>query len=177
MTFIQPFASPEVDLERMWLCAFMSAIIIAHHLMFFSPPARFISPLVLLSHFFFLFVFFFSLLPSLSPSLCCTAVGRKCKSSGTIFFSGVLISADDVSKEVKGTTQRPLQLLSPIHCVQIYVPPPTSPHPHHHHHLSLFFPLFLCHSCSLSNYIFNIINIDWAVHLEPLFNNWLLQLI
>lgn len=167
MTFIQPFASPEVDLERMWLCAFMLAIIIAHHLVVFSPLS-FAQP-VLLSHFswfFSLFVFFFLPFLSLPLSLCYTAEGRKCKSSGTIFFSRALISADDVSKEVKGTTQRPPQLLSPIHCVQIYVPPLLS-----------FFPLFLHHSCSLSYHIFNIINIDWAVHLEPLFNNWLLPLI
>lgn len=42
---------------------------------------------------------------------------------------------------------------------------------------SLFFPLFLRHSRSLSYHIFSIINIDRAVHLEPLFNNWLPRLI
>ena len=65
------------------------------------------------------FLFFFS--SSLSVSLSYTAEGSECKSSRTIFFSSALISADDVSKEVKGTTQRPPQLLSPIHRLQIYV--------------------------------------------------------
>ncbi len=42
---------------------------------------------------------------------------------------------------------------------------------------ALFFSLFLPRSCSLSYHIFNIINIDQALHLEPLFNNCLLRLI
>lgn len=119
MTFIQPFASPEVDLEGMRLSAFMSAIIITHQLVSFF---FFLFPLIPLHfptcppcH----FPCFFSL--SLSFCLCYTAEGSKCKSSGAIFFSRALISADDVSKEVKGTAQRPPQLLSSIHCVQIYV--------------------------------------------------------
>lgn len=54
---------------------------------------------------------------------------------------------------------------SPIHCLQIYVSP-----------LSFFsllppLPLFF-----FSSHIFNIINIDRAVHLEPFYNNWLRSL-
>lgn len=70
---------------------------------------------------------------SLSASLSCTAEGSNCKSRWTLFFRRGLISADDVSKEVKRTTQRPPQLLSPIHRLQIYVSP------------SVFYP-FLPHS-------------------------------
>lgn len=97
---------------------YMSAIISAFQFMFFPP---FIFPLVLFSCFCMhpLSLRFFS--PSLSVSRSYTAEGSKCKSSRTIFFSRALISADDVSKEVKGTTQRPTQLLSPIHRLQIYV--------------------------------------------------------
>lgn len=156
MTFIQPFASPEVDLEGMRLSTFICLLLLVPSNSCFSPPFTF--PLVLFSRFpmhpLSLCVF--------SASLIYTAEGSKCKSRGTIFFSRALISADDISKEVKGTTQRPPQLLSPIHRVQIYV--------------SLSFSLFLPHSHSLSYHIFNIINIDRSVHLEPLFNNWLLRL-
>jgi len=87
-----------------------------------------------------------------------------CKSRGTILFSWALIIADDVLKEVKEAIERQPQLLYPIQNVQIYV------------FLSIF-PLFLHHFHSLSYHIFNIITIDWPVHLEPLFNNWLLRLI
>lgn len=60
-------------------------------------------------------------------SLCLSAEGSKCKSSWTVFlFRRALISADDVSKEVKGTRQGPQQLLYPIHRPQIYVPPTTT---------------------------------------------------
>lgn len=100
----------------------------------------------------------------LSPSVTQQRVASV-NQAGPFSFRRALISADDVSKEVKGTTERPQQLLSPIHRLQIYVS------------LSLFFPLFLPHSRSLSYHIFNIINIDRAVHLEPLFNNWLPRLI
>lgn len=102
---------------------------------------------------------------SLSASLRCTAEGSKCKSRWTLFFCRGLISADDVSKEVKRTTQRPPQLLSPIHRLQIYVSP------------SLFFLSLSLPLCSISYHIFNIINIDWAVHLETFFNNWLPSLV
>lgn len=129
MTFIQPFASPEVDLEGMCLTAFICP------LYYYCPPTRvfppFIFPLVLFSR------FCMCALPPLHPptppfclSLGCTAEGSKCKSSRAVFFRRALISADDVSKEVTGTTQRPTQLLSPIHRLQIYVSP------------SLFFPSF-----------------------------------
>lgn len=118
----------------------------------FFPPTH-----VLFSHFCMQ-----DLSPSVLPPHVClgyTAEGSKCKSSCTIFLRWALISADDVSKEVKGTTKRPQQLLAPIHCLQIYVHPPTP-------RLSLsFLPHF-------QHYQYRS-----AVHLEPLFNNWLLWLI
>lgn len=102
MTFIQPFASPEIDLEGMWLlCIYMSAIISALYLMFSSPS---FSHLILsflvnfLCILFSLFLFF----PCFSASLCYTAEGSKCKSSSTVFFSRALISADDVSQRGEG---------------------------------------------------------------------------
>lgn len=108
MTFTQPFASPEVDLEGMWLTIFICLLLLVPSN---SCPLLHFHPLV-------------SLVPlqANSLSLCSvslsyTTQGSKCKSSRTIFFRTALISADDVTKEVKRTTQRPLQLLSPIHCL------------------------------------------------------------
>lgn len=122
MTFTQPFASPEVDLERMRLSAFICLLLLVPSNSCFFPPS--FSHLSFFCRFSKHLFFFhprslFSL--SLSAFLCYTAEGSKCKSSRTVFFSSALISADDVSKEVRGTTQRPPQLLSPIHHVQIYV--------------------------------------------------------
>lgn len=124
MTFIQPFASPEVDLEGMFLTTFMCLLLLTCVFFLSSFSSLFFSHFCmhLLS---LIYLFFF-----LSFSLSYTAEGSKCKSSWTIFFSRALISADDVSKEVKGTTRRPTQLLSPIHRLQIYVS------------LSRFFPSF-----------------------------------
>lgn len=152
MTCGQPFTSPEIDLEGTFLVCVCSYYDLTNYV-FFPLPSFSSCPCLSLS-------FFFPLSPVSS-----TAEGDGCKSRGSIFFSEALISADDVSKEVKGTIQRPLQLLSAIHHAQIYVS------------LFIFFPFFLRHSRSLSYHIFNIINIDWAVHLEPLFNNWLPRLI
>lgn len=106
--------------------------------------------------------------PSLPLSLfCLSAEGSKCKSSWTVFlFRRALISADDVSKEVKGTRQGPQQLLSPIHRLQIYVSPSPSPSPPHPRRTPTSPPTPLAF---LSCRVFNIINIDRATHLDPLF--------
>lgn len=76
----------------------------------------------------------------------------------TFSLAEALISADDVSKEVKGdnseatTAALPYSLCSDL-CFSFFI--------------------FLHHSLSFSYHIFDIINIDRAMHLEPLFNNWL----
>lgn len=94
---------------------YMSAIISALQLIspFYFPQAFFQfcmhPPTPPLSQFLSL-----SFLLFLSVSLGSPAEGSKCKSSRTIFFRTALITADDVSKEVKGTTQRPLQLFPPF---------------------------------------------------------------
>lgn len=69
-----------------------------------------------------------------------------------------LISADDVSKEVKGDNSEATTAALPYS-------------PRSDLCFSLF--IFLRRSRSFSYHIFDIINIDRAVHLEPLFNNWL----
>lgn len=104
----------------------MSAIISALQLI--PPPHLLFSTLV----FFFSFSCnSLSLSPNPSLLLFCFFLSRSVprrrgasvNQAGPFSFRTALISADDVSKEVKGTTQRPPQLFPPIHRLQIYVSP------------------------------------------------------
>lgn len=104
----------------------MSAIISALQLI---PPHTFYFPH--LSFFQFYMQLSLSLSPSPSHLLFCFFLslsvpwqrGASVNQAGPFSFRTALISADDVSKEVKGTTQRPPQLFPPIQRLQIYVSP------------------------------------------------------
>lgn len=149
MTFRQPFASPEVDLEGM--CP--SIISAVQPPPFHFPTGPFLAVVSMPLH--------FSLFLPFSVS---QQKGSKCKSSRAVFFRGALISADDVSKEVRGDNSEATA------AALLYSPPSDLC-------LLLSFCPLSPHSRSLFYHIFNIISIDRAVHLEPLFNNWLLWLI
>lgn len=136
-----------------------------------------ISALQLISPFYFPHLSFFHFACNPAPSLFLSlpflflsvspgspAEGSTCKSSRTIFFCTALISADDVSKEVKGTTQRPPQLFPPFTACRFMS-------------LLALFLLSAPTPTRFLSHIFNIINIDRAVHLEPFYNNWLRSLI
>lgn len=96
MTFIQPFASPEIDLEGMHCSAFICLMLLVPGFQPLSIQLVLYSSLriCLLATFFSLSLFF------CVPQQRVVSVNQ----ARALFFSGSLISADDVSKEVKGTT-------------------------------------------------------------------------
>lgn len=162
MTFIQPFASPEVDLEGMRPTAFICLLPSdsSPHSLYFPTLSFFFSSLLHATSFSFFLLFFLFL-----SRLHSKRVARQCKSSQAVFFCWPLISADDVSKEVKGDNSEATA------AALLYSTPPDLCLP-----LSLFFSLPPALAL-FSYHIFNIINIDRAMHLEPLFNNCLLRLL
>lgn len=163
VTFIQPFASPEVDLEGMWLTTFRCLLLLKPPQLFFSLP--FISSPVLLSC--FLHGTSFSLRfvpPSLFLSLPVTQQRvASVNQVGPFSFAAPWLVLMMFPKRWRGQL-RGHPSCSPLFTACRFMSP------------ALFFSPFLPHSSSLSYHIFNIINIDRVLHLEPLLNNWLPRL-